>query len=112
MSTMYSPSRTNKTPWMQDLTLIKQIKTSDTSGYESITETTRTIACTFSEGISRTEFYEGMKAGIQLSATAEIWQDDYEKEELCSYEESRYRIVRVFETGRGTLELSLSEVIR
>lgn len=112
MSTRYSPSRTNRTPWMDDLTLITQAKTADADGYETVTETERTVRCTFAEGVTRSEFYEGMKAGIMLSAEAEIWADDYAAEELCKFEGVRYKIIRTYATGRGTLALSLSEVRR
>ena len=112
MSQKYSPVRTNRTPWMDDLVLITQLKTEDADGYITVTETERTVRCTFSEGITRSEFYEGMKAGIGLSASAEIWAEDYQNEEICEIESARYKIIRVYATGRGTLELSLSEVKR
>ena len=112
MSTRYAPTRTNRTPWLDDLTLIAQQKTVDADGYESTTETQRVIRCTFSEGVTRSEFYEAMKAGVRLSAEAEIWASEYAGEEFCIYDSARYKIVRVFATGRGTLSLSLTEVIR
>lgn len=112
MSQKYSPVRTNRTPWMDDLVLITVVRTEDSEGYTTETETERTVRCTFSEGITRAEFYEGMKAGIGLSASAEIWAEDFENEEICKFDGVRYKIIRTFATGRGTLDLSLSEVKR
>lgn len=112
MSSKYNPVRTNRTPWTDVLKLIAETKAEDEDGYITITETSREIFCTFSEGITRSEFYEGLKAGISLSASAEIWADDFGDEALAEFEGKRYKIIRTFATGRDTLDLSLSEVIR
>lgn len=104
--------RSNHTPWMDEITLISVTKTDDDDGYVTETETTREVFCTFAQGINRTEFYEGLKAGVSLSASVELWQDDYENETVCEFDNVRYNVVRVYETGKGTVELSLSEVIR
>lgn len=112
MSSKYNPVRTNRTPWTDVITLIKETKTEDADGYITISEEEKEILCTFSEGITRSEFYDGMKAGISLSASAEIWADDFDSETLAEFEGKRYKIIRSFATGRGTIDLSLSEVIR
>lgn len=112
MSSKYDPQRTNRTPWTDVLSLISATSVTDAAGYKTNSENSRDIIGTFSQGINRTEFYEGMKAGISLSAEAEIWQIDYQGERLCEFEGRRYKIIRTYETGRGTLSLSLSEVIR
>lgn len=112
MSSKYNPVRTNRTPWTDAIKLISETKVEDADGYITVTETSREIFCTFSEGITRSEFYEGLKTGISLSASAEIWADDFDSETLAEFEGKRYKIIRTFATGRGTLDLSLSEVIR
>ena len=112
MSTKYNPTRTNRTPWTDVLTLITATNKEDADGYETVSESTRNIFCTFADGINRTEFYEAMKAGVSLSASVECWQADYKGEKLCEHNGVRYKIIRSYETGRGTVDLSLSEVIR
>lgn len=97
---------------MDEVDLITITSTEDSDGYVTNTEQTKKIFCTFSTGINRAEFYESMKAGIKLSATMECWAMDYSGETVCKFNEVRYQIVRAYETGRGTMELSLSEVIR
>ncbi|MDY6418880.1 MAG: hypothetical protein SPK87_09080 [Bacteroidales bacterium] len=62
--------------------------------------------------MSRSEYYEAMKAGVQVSATVEIWEDDFEGEWLLEFGGHRYQIGRSWPTGRGTLELYLTEVWR
>ena len=53
-----------------------------------------------------------MKAGVKLSATIEVNEGEYEKEQLLEHEGTRYKVERVYPTGYGTLELSCSEVVR
>lgn len=112
MSKVWSPGGTNRTPWTDVCELISTVSVSDTEGYETTTETAREIFCTFSQGASRAEYYEAMKAGVRISATVEIWEDDFQGERLLEHEGVRYEIGRVFPTGRGTLEMSLTEVWR
>lgn len=112
MSKVWSPGGTNRTPWSDVCSLITTVSVSDTDGYRTETETSRDIFCTFTNGASRAEYYEAMKAGVRVSATVEIWEDDFQNERLLEHDGVRYEIGRVWPTGRGTLELSLSEVWR
>lgn len=112
MSTRFKPRSTNRLPWAEDLTLIKRTVTTDAEGYESVTETVREIFCCFEDGVSRGEFYESMKAGAQASAQAEVWADDYDRETLAEHDGIQYNILRIRETGRGSLMLILQEVVR
>lgn len=112
MSKKFNPSRTNRTPWTDKISLISKISTEDSEGYETFAEHLHIVYCTFADGINRNEFYEGMKAGIKLSAQVEVWQSDFNGEEICEHNGKRYNIIRSYETGRGTVELSLSEVVR
>ena len=112
MSTKFSPRNTNRTPWMDELTLITKTTERDAEGYETVTETEREILCCFYDGVTRGEFYESMKAGMQASAEAEVWADDYERETIAEHDGIRYVVNRHYETGRGTIRLILQEVIR
>lgn len=112
MSKKWQPENTNRTPWTDTVILITETVTEDASGYETKTESRREVFCTFSKGVGRAEYYEAMKAGVQVSATAEIWEDEYEYERLLEYDGRRFSIGRCWPTGRGTLELYLTEVWR
>ena len=113
MSREFSPDKTNRTPWADVVTLIQQNETEDSAGYkEQQAQQEREIFCTFSEGASRAEYYEAMKAGVRVSASVEIWEDDYEQERRLEHEGTLYEIGRVYPTGRGTLLLYLTEVWR
>ena len=112
MSRRWQPNNTNRTPWCDCVELITTVKTEDADGYVTETESAREISCTFTNGVGRAEYYEAMKAGVRVSATAEIWEDDFQGERILEHEGKRYEIGRCWPTGRGTLELSLSEVWR
>jgi hypothetical protein len=112
MSTKFTPHNTNRTPWTDSATLISATETEDAAGYITRTESEREVFCTFTNGVGRTEYYEAMKAGVQVSATVELWEDDYEDERILEYGDKRYSIGRCWPTGRGTLELYLTEVWR
>lgn len=104
--------RSNNTPFADVCSLISTVATKDADGYDTVTETFRDVFCSISDGVVRSEYYEAMKAGIRLSITVEVWQDDYQKETLLDHNKTRYKIERTYPTGNGTLELSCSEVVR
>ena len=104
--------RSNRAPFTDLCTLIALKISKDKDGYDSIDEIKREILCAVSDGVSRSEYYEAMKAGVKLSATIEVNDGDYDKEQILEHEGTRYKIERVYPTGYGTLELSCSEVVR
>lgn len=110
MSKPYRSERTNRVPWSDYVELIAVSEARDEKGYRTSTETRREVCCSFCAGASRAEYYEAAKAGIRVTASVELWEDDYSKERELECEGIRYRIGRVTATGRGTLLLYLEEV--
>lgn len=104
--------RSNRTPFTDLCTLIALEISKDEEGYDTTNEIRREIFCSVSDGVNRAEYYEAMKSGVKLSATIEVNDGDYEKEQILEHEGTRYKIERVYPTGYGTLELSCSEVVR
>lgn len=104
--------RSNRAPFTDLCQLIRTVKQKDSEGYYTTTEIKREIFCSVSDGINRAEYYEAMKAGVKLSATVEVNEGDYEKEQMLEQEGTRYKVERVYPTGYGTIELSCSEVVR
>jgi hypothetical protein len=104
--------RTNNTPFSDVCSLIALEKVYDASGHYTTSETAREVFCSISDGVVRTEYYEALKSGVKLSATAEVYADDYASETILEHNGTRYNIQRIYPTGYGTLELSLTEVIR
>ena len=104
--------RSNKTPFTDLCTLIALEISKDEDGYDTTNKIKREVFCSVSDGVNRAEYYEAMKSGVKLSATIEVNDGDYEKEQIPEHEGTRYKIERVYPTGYGTLELSCSEVVR
>lgn len=109
MSSRFQPAKTNKTPWFDELTLVSLVERDDELGYKKKTTVSRTVDCTFSDGVARGEFYESMKAGMKAAATAEVWEEDYGGESTVISEGRRYSVLRHYPTGRGTVALILEE---
>lgn len=104
--------RSNKAPMTDVCTLIQSTKKYDSSRHYTEDDKGREIFCSVCDGVNRAEFYDALKAGVQLSAVFEIHEGDYAGEtELC-HAGKRYEIKRSYPTGYGTLELSCAEVIR
>lgn len=104
--------RSNRAPFTDICQLISIERQPDGDGYHTTDEIKREIFCSVSDGVNRAEYFEAMKAGVKLSATIEVNEGDYEKEQLLEHEGTRYKVERVYPTGYGTLELSCSEVVR
>ena len=86
-------------------------KVTDSDGYDTITELKTQVFCSVS-GVVRSEFYEALKAGIEMSISLEVWEDDYNGAAALEYESKRFKVERSFPTGHGTLQLNCSEVKR
>ena len=104
--------RSNTSEWSTTLKLIKRITTTDSDGFETYVETSREVFCNFSIGVSRNEFYEAYKAGLELSAEVEVWHFDYDGEKIAEVNGVRYKVVRAFPVTLDTVILVLSEVLR
>lgn len=104
--------KSNRAPFTDVCSLIAVTKIPDGSRHYTTQETATEIFCSVSKGVARAEFYEAMKAGVKLTATMEIYEDEYEGQELLEHEGRRYKIRRTFPTGHGTLELTCEEVTR
>ena len=110
------------TPWSDTITLIWRETTKDASGFEQITEhqSTPPLFCDFEDGVSQSEFYRSMKAGVQADAQAEVqtvdyldfWPEGYTNLRFAEFRNKRYRVIRSFPQTFDTLTLILQEVIR
>lgn len=105
--------KSNNCPFTDIVKLVKVTDTKDASGYDAQSVVTeREVYASFSIGVNRAEYYESMKAGVKLSATVEVWEVDYDGEQLLTHNGKSYNIGRVWPTGTGTLFMYLEEVTR
>ena len=104
--------RTNRTPFCDAVCMVNSKKSETASGHYTKELKGAEILCSVCDGVSRTEYYEAAKAGVQLSIKVELWQEDYNDEVQLCYNGKLYDIKRAFPSGRGTLYLSCAEVKR
>ena len=63
-------------------------------------------------GVTRAEFYEAMKSGMELTAAFEMWACDYGGQKVIEHNGKRYKVERAFPLGDGVVQLNCSEVTR
>ena len=94
------------------ISLVNAIKTTDADGYDTTTETLTDVMCDSGNGVTRSEFYEAMKAGIKLTAAFEMWACDYGGQEYIEHNGKCYKVERAFPLGDGAVQLNCSETKR
>ena len=94
------------------ISLVNVVKTTDADGYETTTETLTEVMCDSGNGVTRSEFYEAMKAGIRLTAAFEMWACDYDGQKVIEHNGKRYNVERAFPLGDGAVQLNCSEIKR
>ena len=94
------------------ISLVNVIKTTDADGYDTTTETLTTVMCDSGNGVTRSEFYEAMKAGIKLTSVFEMWACDYGGQSLIEHNGTRYKVERTYPLADGGIQLNCSEIVR
>ena len=84
----------------------------DADGYETFEEKLTEVKCDSGNGVTRTEFYEAYKAGLELSAAFEMWACGYDGQKVIEHRGKRYKVERAFPTGDGVVQLNCSEIKR
>jgi hypothetical protein len=92
--------------------LVDVVVTEDADGYETTVEKLTEVKCDSGNGVTRAEFYEAMKAGVEMSAAFVMWACDYGGQKELIHNEKRYKVVRAFPMKDGVIQLNCSEVKR
>lgn len=101
------------TPWSDVIGLVIFDPAQDDKGYRLPAEPeTREICGTWEDGVSQSEFYNSMKAGLQAGASVEIWTADYQGEHYVSFGKRFFRVIRTFQSSFDYTTLILQEVVR
>ena len=94
------------------ISLVDYVATEDADGYETTVEDLTEVKCDSGNGVTRTEFYEAYKAGLELSAAFEMWACDYSGQEEIEHHGKRYKVERTFPLEDGAIQLNCSEIKR
>lgn len=87
--------------------VIKLISTTfakDEYGVDRKTETERQVFCQV-RSVTRAEFFDGGRNGLNPEYQMTMFAADYEGEEIVKYEDKRYSVYRVYRTDNDYLEL-------
>lgn len=102
----------NRTPMTDICTLIARKEVGKVNAYPVVDDVETEVFCSFVDGAVRSEYYEAMKAGMQLSATFEVWEDEYDGQTRIEHGKTLYEVKRTYPSGHGTLYLMCAEVVR
>ena len=86
------------------LTLIATSHQQDANGVWQVTEQRRDIFCDVMS-VTRLEFFEGGRNGLNPAYRFDVFGPDYEGETVCEFAGQRYAIYRTYQTRTDTLEL-------
>lgn len=110
------------TPWSDEITLIWVEEPQAASGFSGAIEhrSEPPLMCDWEEGVSQSEFYRSMKAGMAATAQAEVstvdyldfWPAGFTGIRYAEFNGKRYRIIRSFPQTFDSLTLILEEAIR
>ena len=86
------------------INLIAVTRTQDEYGVWRPTETSRAVYCSVNS-VTRAEFYEGGRAGLNPEYEITMFGPDYQDEPIVEYKGKRYAVYRTYYTRNDTLEL-------
>lgn len=87
------------------LTLVSNTRTQDAFGMWKETKTAREVFCQV-ESVTRAEFFDGGRNGLNPEFRFIIFSGDYAAETVCRYEGKQYAIYRTYHIpGTDYLEL-------
>ena len=86
------------------ITLIKETNVKNQYGVYEATTQSREIFCQV-RSVTRTEFFEGGRNGLNPEYQFTVFSGDYDGETLCEYNGNSYGIYRVYRTDDDYIEL-------
>ena len=86
------------------ITLIAQTNTQDSNGIWRTAETSRDVFCQV-DSVTRSEFFEGGRNGLNPEFRFTMFFADYQDEEVLIYKDRAYAIYRTYIGKNDTIEL-------
>ena len=86
------------------VTLLKTTYAADDYGVERATITGRDVFCAV-QSVTRNEFFEGGRNGLNPEYRVTMFYGDYEGETLLEYKGQTYSVYRTFQSKNDVLEL-------
>lgn len=80
----------------------------DANGIPVVTETKHEVFATV-KSVTRAEFWEAQRSGVELLIAFEVRKEDYQKERVIEYNGEKYRIEHIRQKSVDWLELNCSD---
>jgi len=84
--------------------LIKETHTTDTYGVQRTTATKKEVFCQV-DSVTRTEFYQGGRNGLNPEMVFTMFFGDYDDERIIEWNGKQYSVYRTYLTRNDTIEL-------
>lgn len=86
------------------ITLITETKTQDANGVWKAATTSRTVFCQV-DSVTRSEFFEAGRNGLNPEYRFRMFSGDYEGERTVEYKGLKYGVYRTYKARTDTIEL-------
>ena len=83
------------------ITLVAVSSTRGTNGYKAVTETSTKVYAD-KKSVTRSEFYEALRSGVEPTVVFELFTYDYANQKYVDYDGVRYKVVRAYSKGDMT----------
>ena len=99
--------------WIDEITLISEVSEKDRvnkNGFETKQkESTRTVFCN-KKSVGYSEYFKSQQTGKLVEAKYEVHKADYDGEDVVEVSGRRYFVLKTYETGTDTIELTLTDL--
>lgn len=93
-----------------DIILLRKVtQAKDSDGYDSAKSAESRTVFAERKSVTRTEFYEAMRAGITAAAVFCINADEYDGETEVQSNDKVYTVVRTYKTSENDIELTCAD---
>lgn len=99
--------------WIDEITLISEVSEKDRVNKNGFAtkpkESTRTVFCN-KKSVGYSEYFKSQQTGKLVEAKYEVHKADYGGEDVVEVNGRRYFVLKTYDTGTDTIELTLTDL--
>lgn len=98
--------------WADQITLIKQVTTTDDKGFATTTDGEAVTVWANKKSVGNKQFYEGMAVGVTETMRFDVQTMEYEGQPVIEHEGKRYSVLKTYTDPRNPdhTELSITDL--
>lgn len=100
--------------WIDEITLISEVSEKDRVNKNGFAtkpkESTRTVFCN-KKSVGYSEYFKSQQTGKLVEAKYEVHKADYGGEDVVEVNGRRYFVLKTYDTGTDTIELTLTDLL-